>query len=386
MKKTIAFLLCVFLSLNIAKASPVVYEKPDVKIIVEGSELQLDAEVPIIVNSRTLIPLRRLLVGLGVPDNTENIQWIGETREVKVIYNGVNIDLAIDSTKGYINGKEYTLDAAPIIHRDRTYLPARFVGEALGYTISWDQYTPAVLVTSDKNMEKLREILNDLNTAMNNVNSYELVSLRKTSVESVFEGEIENIDYEFATIERADLGKKIIYTENNYKDEFENSFYCSYNTPDAFYSCELGKAYIQDAEWEKYNYDPSIDEETPFDGKEKLGIIKMDESLYGSLLYKEYSNAYVVSSSSNQIDILKSLDGMELYNEINEYGDVENFSFQLAISKDTSLPISMEIKFDLISEGSAEDDSYSLHSVEKNEYRVEFLEYNQYLKLEVPNV
>lgn len=388
MRKILILLACVLLCSNVAFASPVVYEKPDVKILVEGEALQLDAEVPIIVNSRTLVPLRKLLVGLGVPDNNENIKWIGETREVKVIYNGVTIDLAIDSTKGYINGREYKLDAAPIIHRDRTYLPARFVGEALGYTISWDQYTPAVIVTSNENMNKLTEILNDLNTAMNNVKSYEVITVRESDITSNYEGEIENIEYTIKNIERADLNKKIIYTENSYTDQFEDTITFSYNTPNAFYSC--GK-YVEDGilyneGWEVYNYDPELDEKNPFDEKEKLGLMNFDKSLYGSLVLKEYNNAYTVSTISNQLDVLKALNGEELYNEIYEYGDVKDFSFELAINKETKMPINLKVNFTMSTKALPEEMGYNFSTVETTEYIMNFMKYNENMELDLSEV
>lgn len=388
MKKILILLVCTLLCSNIAFANPIIYEKPDVKIIVEGNPLQLDAEVPIIVNSRTLVPLRKLLVGLGVPDNTENIKWIGETREVKVVYNGVTIDLAIDSSKGYINGQEYTLDSAPIIHRDRTYLPARFVGEALGYTISWDQYTPAVLVTSNQNMEKLTQILNDLNTAMNNVKTYEVASVREVNIESNYEGEVGNVQYTTTNVERADLEKKIIYTESNFKDEFSNEINMSYNTQDAFYNCSkfIEEGVLYDEGWEKYEYQPGLDETTPFEGKEKLGLIKFDSSIYGSLILKEYSNAYTISTSSNQIDVLKALNGMELFNEIYEYGNLEDFSYQLAIDKDTKLPMELDINFTMVTESSPEEMGYKFSAVEKDRYVVNFLNYNEDVKIDLSEV
>lgn len=388
MKKILILLVCALLCSNIAFANPIIYEKPDVKIIVEGNPLQLDAEVPIIVNSRTLVPLRKLLVGLGVPDNTENIKWIGETREVKVVYNGVTIDLAIDSSKGYINGQEYTLDSAPIIHRDRTYLPARFVGEALGYTISWDQYTPAVLVTSNQNMEKLTQILNDLNTAMNNVKTYEVASVREVNIESTYEGETEITNYTTTSIERADLEKKIVYTESNYKDEFKNDLNFSYSTEDAFYNCSkyVDDGILYNEGWEKYEYQPELGDESPFEGKEKIGLINFDSSVYGSLLLKEYSNAYTISTSSNQIDVLKALNWKELYDEIYEYGDLEEFSFQLAIDKDTKLPIELDINFTMSSKSSLEEMEQDFSTVEKNEYIIEFLNYNEDVKLDLSEV
>lgn len=368
MKKLISFLICTFLCFNITSAAPIVYEKPDVKIIVEGEELKLDTEVPIIVNSRTLVPLRKLLVGLGVPDNNENIQWIGEKREVKVIYNGVTIDLAIDSSKGYINGKEYALDSAPIIHNSRTYLPARFVGEALGYTISWDQYTPAVLVQSNKKMEILKQILNDLKSAISDVNSYEVASSRDVKTEEK--------EYTITSLEKADLGKKVIYNESGYKDLEENKFYLSYSTEDSFYSCYkyLEGYTLYNTGWKKEEADKNSLEETPFDKKEKLGIINIDESLYGALSIEEYNNAYVVSSVSNQLDLLKVLDGHRLYDEVAK--NVTDFDFSLAISKETKLPIELEINFTL-KDG---------EKIEENQYIVSFLEYDHYLDLEIPAV
>ena len=387
MRKILMSLLlgCILFS-NISFANPIVYEKPDVKIIVEGTELQLDSEVPIIVNSRTLVPLRKLLVGLGVPDNTENIQWIGEQRAVKVIYNGVNIDLAIDSAKAYINGTEYTLDSVPIIHRDRTYLPARFVGEALGYTISWDQYTPAVLVTSNKNMDKLTEILNDLKTAMNNVNSYEIITVRNSNIESTYNGNVETSSHTITNIEKADLDKKIIYTENSYTDDYENSFTFSYYTPATCYSCYkyLEDDTLYNAGWEKYSYDAEIDDVTPFEGKEKLGVINVEDSLYGALTLTEYKNVYLVSSVSNQIDLLKFLDGKYLYDEVSDSDSVKDFKFELAIDKETKLPVELKVNFETIYQDV--DTDYNFSSIEKNEYIISFKEYNQYLKLELPNI
>ncbi len=383
MKRILSFLICMVLFNTVTFAAPVVYEKPDVKIIVEGNELALEQEVPIIINSRTLVPLRKLLVGLGVPDNNENIQWIGEKRQVKVNYNGVDISLSIDDTKAYINGKEYILDSAPVIHRSRTYLPARFVGEALGYNISWDSYTPAVLVTSNDNMNKLTNILNDLNAAMDKVNSYEIAAMRTTDVTTTYNGTEEKSEYSSVMIERADLAKQIVYNEATYKDEFENNVNFSYSTPEALYNCYkyVGDDKIYTSGWKKYQKS-STSEKSPFESKEKLGIVRIDSSLYGSLVYKEYKDAYEISTVSDQIDILKSLDGQKIYDEVKENGRISGLSYKLAVSKDTKLPISLEIHF--VVENN--DVSNGINTLENNDYLVDFSEYNGYLSLEIPEV
>lgn len=387
MKKILMLMLGAVVCTNVSFAAPVIYEKPDVKIIVEGEALKLDAEVPIIVNSRTLVPLRKLLVGLGVPDNTENIKWIGENREVKVDYNGVKIDLAIDNSKGYINGKEYSLDSAPIIHRDRTYLPARFVGEALGYTISWDQYTPAVLVTSNENMGELTKILDGLNSAMNKVTSYEVSTVKTSNIETVYNGETRRSNYKTKNIEKADLKAQVVYTENTHEEDSEKSINYLYNTKDGFYG---RYEYVDkfgdkiDTGWRRYTY-ASGDQETPFESKEKLALINVDKNVYGCLLYKETRDSYIVTSTSNQLDVLKSLNGNTLFNEIFE-GKVENLYFELEIDKDTNLPVQLTVSADKINEMTKAQDGFDFYNAENIEYVVQFLSYNKKLNLEVPNV
>jgi N-acetylmuramoyl-L-alanine amidase len=36
------------------------------------------------------------------------------------------------------NGKTTQMDSAPLIENGRTYLPARYIAEALGYTVQWN--------------------------------------------------------------------------------------------------------------------------------------------------------------------------------------------------------------------------------------------------------
>lgn len=392
MKKVFGILMMMFVLFNTSFADVMIFEKPDVKIIVQGEELELGENIPIIVNSRTLVPLRKLLVGLGVPDNDTNIQWIAEKMAVKVDYNGVIIDLAIGSSDGYINGQKYTLDCVPVIHKDRTYLPARFVGEALGYTVSWDPYTPAVIVTDNKNMEVLTDILTDIKTAINNVQSYEVMS-EQTSIITSWYGdtlqESEIMEVNNISIERGDLVKKIIYSENHYKDPFEKSFTFDYSTEDAVYSRykyeEEGT--LHEEPWEKFAYDPQYDSKTPYDEKSKLGLVKLDDSLSGALLCVEDEESYVLFTPTKQIDILKALYLDEVYeNAVAEGNRVEKFYFIMGVNKETKLPEYFQIDLILEFEEKDENGKILFRNKEDMTYKVLFNKYNHYLELNVPEV
>ncbi|MDD4028735.1 MAG: copper amine oxidase N-terminal domain-containing protein [Caldisericia bacterium] len=61
----------------------------------------------------------------------------------KVMFYGVVVDegkveLRIDNPQAKVNDKVQTLDAAPFILNSRTVVPLRFIGEALGAEIGWD--------------------------------------------------------------------------------------------------------------------------------------------------------------------------------------------------------------------------------------------------------
>lgn len=60
------------------------------------------------------------------------------------------IVLTIGSTEAIVNGKEITLDVAPVIMNNRTLVPIRFVSEALGYEVSWDEATQQVKIKTTK--------------------------------------------------------------------------------------------------------------------------------------------------------------------------------------------------------------------------------------------
>ncbi len=63
---------------------------------------------------------------------------------------GVELKMTLGKTEYTVNGETKTMDVAPIIRNDRTMLPVRYVGEALGAEIVWDGATStATLKTAD---------------------------------------------------------------------------------------------------------------------------------------------------------------------------------------------------------------------------------------------
>ena len=97
--------------------------------------VKMDA-APFIENSRTFVPVRFLANALGVADN--NIGWTQSAQQVKLTSGNVVATMNIGSKDIYSNGVKTIMDVSPQIKPPgRTFLPARYVAEALGFQVDW---------------------------------------------------------------------------------------------------------------------------------------------------------------------------------------------------------------------------------------------------------
>lgn len=113
-----------------------------ISVTLNGNSIDFADQSPIIVDGRTLVPLRAIFEALGA-----SVEWDGATSTVKSQKDGVNISLTIGSDKLFKNGQVKTLDVPAQIINGRTMVPARAVAEAYGVTVDWDGNTQTVKLT-----------------------------------------------------------------------------------------------------------------------------------------------------------------------------------------------------------------------------------------------
>ena len=75
------------------------------------------------------------------------VEWDAEGRRVLIKNEDVTIEIYIDSDKALVNGEIVELDSPAFIENDRTYTPVRFIAETLGVTVDWDEETRQVIIT-----------------------------------------------------------------------------------------------------------------------------------------------------------------------------------------------------------------------------------------------
>ncbi len=118
----------------------------DIRLLVNGNDIT-SKSAPVIVNDRTLVPVRFVAEELGA-----DVQWDGEAYTVTITKGDRVIFLTIGSQLvEYDNGPSCIVsDVAPRIINDRTYVPIRLISNAFGIGISWDDATRTVSVDSSK--------------------------------------------------------------------------------------------------------------------------------------------------------------------------------------------------------------------------------------------
>jgi len=113
---------------------------------VNDGPLEIDVP-PIIIEGRTLLPIRWVVEPLGA-----SVGWDGVERKVTVTLGDIHIELWIGKSIAKVNGKDTPIDSGnpkvvPIIKDGRTMLPVRFVAENLGCQVDWDPLTYVVTIT-----------------------------------------------------------------------------------------------------------------------------------------------------------------------------------------------------------------------------------------------
>jgi hypothetical protein len=92
--------------------------------IMNGQTRLLDVP-PVIINNRTLVPLRFVGECLGA-----SFRWLPESSSIDITYQGKTFNLLVgQTTEG--------LDTPAIIEEGRTLVPLRYISEKMGATVNW---------------------------------------------------------------------------------------------------------------------------------------------------------------------------------------------------------------------------------------------------------
>lgn len=111
----------------------------DLNLFVDG-ELVGDEKI-FLQDSRTYIPLRKVSEALGY-----DVDYKEETKDITISNEETTVKMNLESKSYTVNDKELEMDVFPILEDDVTVVPVRFVAEAFGLDVEWDERSFTVMI------------------------------------------------------------------------------------------------------------------------------------------------------------------------------------------------------------------------------------------------
>ncbi len=119
----------------------------DISVSINGNIVSFPNQQPVIVEGRTLIPLRGVFDNMGY-----SIDWNGETKTVTLTKGSDTITVNIGESCYYLNGTQHAIDVPAQIINSSTMLPLRAIGEASGCEVLWDGETKIATIVDSSSV------------------------------------------------------------------------------------------------------------------------------------------------------------------------------------------------------------------------------------------
>ena len=152
MKKLLFFLFLLGL-FTVVSAKGIEYDVP-VCVTVNGKYISFDKE-PVLFGGTTYLPVRFFCEALSA-----EVLWEAESQKVTVLSGDDILEFKIDENIAYVNGNLEEIGGYARLIDGSTYLPLRFIVEAIGGTVNWDEnYFTAEIIM--ENLSVSNEVIGD---------------------------------------------------------------------------------------------------------------------------------------------------------------------------------------------------------------------------------
>jgi len=145
MKKNF-FALGILLLLIFALVPTTVIHANEISVTVNGERVNFTGQQPVIVDGRTLVPVRGVFEMMGF-----EVDWEPDRQRAILISDEHVVSIYIGYTTFVSNDVNHGLDVPAQIINGSTMLPIRAVLESVGYSLDWDESTSTVVITSADN-------------------------------------------------------------------------------------------------------------------------------------------------------------------------------------------------------------------------------------------
>jgi hypothetical protein len=112
-----------------------------IAIVINGQPLAQDVAAPRIINGRVMVPVRVVFDALGVPVTRSGDTITGQLPTGTIV-------LPIGAPQAKVNGQDVRLDSPAVDLNGTTFVPLRFIADALGATATYDGRAQRVEIVS----------------------------------------------------------------------------------------------------------------------------------------------------------------------------------------------------------------------------------------------
>ena len=146
MKKILAVALAVMMVFGVFAIGAASEDLRTVRIRIDGSFVNIPAndQSPVIVENRTLVPLRAVMEALDF-----DVEWNEIGRFATLTDDSNVVTIGIGGNYMHVNHIAYRLDVPAQIINNRTMVPVRAISEATGFDIQWDGQNSIVDIRTD---------------------------------------------------------------------------------------------------------------------------------------------------------------------------------------------------------------------------------------------
>jgi len=152
--------------------------EPDGITVLLNNELLKFQAPPIQKNGSVLVPFRAIFEALGL-----KVDWDPKAQSITGSMANTLIKLKVGSGTAEVNGKQMKLTAAPSTIGGSTYVPLRFIGEAVDAKVDWQEmvqtaaiYTKQPFATKDKKIQiTAYQNWSDVTSSIENTGDHQLI-------------------------------------------------------------------------------------------------------------------------------------------------------------------------------------------------------------------
>lgn len=125
------------LTLALAMIPGLAFAAEPITLYINGIDARDYKEQPIVREDRLFLPVRSVTEAMGV-----KADWDKKSKTVTV----VDVKMVVGEKDYVAKGEKKTMDVAPFIEKDRTYVPVRFLAEGMKLPVTWDEKHRAAVV------------------------------------------------------------------------------------------------------------------------------------------------------------------------------------------------------------------------------------------------